>query len=129
MTERDRLMKILQNQGRDGGFCLDGLYENSDIIADYLIENGIIVLPCKANSKCFVINNFLKDADKIISGTIVGFGIYKDGMTMYISYTNEPISDERLISDFGKNVFLTYEKAEKTLKEREDNDKNSAVHS
>lgn len=37
---------------------------------------------------------------------------------MYISYTNEPISDERLVSDLGKTVFLNREEAEKALAER-----------
>lgn len=45
MTDRDRLIKILQNRTKDP--ChLHGLYEWADDIADYLIANGVIVSPC-----------------------------------------------------------------------------------
>lgn len=121
MTVRERLIELINKTQLQ---CDDNYgMINSEQMADYLLSNSVIIPPCKLSTTCFVINDFLKDADKIILGTIVGFGVYKDGMTMYISYTNESISDERLVSDFGKTVFLTYEEAEKTLKEREDNDK------
>lgn len=44
MTDRDRLIKILQNRTKDP--ChLHGLYEWADDIADHLLENGVIVPP------------------------------------------------------------------------------------
>lgn len=46
MTDRDRLIKTLQNRTKDR--ChLQGLYEWADDIADYLIANGVIVPTCK----------------------------------------------------------------------------------
>lgn len=114
MTDKERLIELINKAQLE---CDDNYgMTNSEQMADYLLSNSMIIPPCKPSTTCFVINDFLKDADKIILGTIVGFGVYKDGMTMYISYTNEPISDERLVSDFGKTVFLTREEAEKALK-------------
>lgn len=46
MTDRDRLIKILQNRTKDP-CSLQGLYEWADDIADYLIANGVIVPTCK----------------------------------------------------------------------------------
>lgn len=76
-----------------------------------------VKLPCDIGAKCFVLNYFLKDAEDIMPATIVGFGVYEDGMTMNLSYTGENISDERLIDDIGKSVFFTKREAEKALKE------------
>lgn len=115
MTDKEQLIELINKAQLQ---CDDNYEITNSELADYLLASGVVVLPCKVYRTCFVINDFLKTTDKIILGSIVGFGVYKDGTTMYISYTNEPISDERLVSDLGKTVFLNREEAEKALAER-----------
>lgn len=42
MTDRDKLIELLQNRAK-GHYCLCGLFEWADDIADYLIANGVTV--------------------------------------------------------------------------------------
>ena len=97
MTDRERLIELLE----------DTLHEwESDVsvqtlteIAEHLIENGVIVLPCKAGDTLY--------CESAIKGHIT-----------YLEAPNlEWIVENREL--FGKEIFLTREEAEKALKERE----------
>ena len=73
----------------------------TDYLADYLLANGIIVLPCKVGDTVYQI-----DAERVFESKVKA-----------IVYDTENIAfDERAI---GKTVFLTREEAEKALKERD----------
>ena len=97
MSDRERLIELLE----------DTLHEwESDVsvqtlteIAEHLIENGVIVLPCKAGDTLY--------CESAIKGHIT-----------YLEAPNlEWIVENREL--FGKEIFLTREEAEKVLKERE----------
>ena len=73
-------------------------------LADFLIENGVIVLPCKVGDRVyFVYRNkiFEHKIREIVIGEYGGFAYSSDCFPF---------------SSFGKYVFLTREEAERALK-------------
>ena len=99
MTDRERLTALLM---AGAGDCLGkGGALNCSRLADYLLENGVIVLPCKAGDTLY--------CESAIKG--------------HITYLKAPdlewIFENRGI--FGKEIFPTREEAERALKERENN--------
>ena len=61
---RERLIELLrQEQSRD-----------SEVIADYLLSNGVIVPPCKVGDKVYVIYD-----DHVSSAIVLAFYIDRDG--------------------------------------------------
>ena len=118
MTDRERLTALLM---AGAGDCLGkGGALNCSKLADYLLEHGVIVLPCKFLSKCYVLptrNNNLSD---ITETKCLGFILSQD------SYNANLVTEKNKLYQpcfgaFGKTVFLTREDAERALKERENN--------
>ena len=95
MTNRERLIYLMIEAKRTdpetGSF--------TEYLADYLLEHGVIVLPCKVGDTLY--------CESAIKG--------------HITYLKAPdlewIFENREI--FGKEIFLTREEAERALKERE----------
>ena len=129
MTDRERLieMKINFVENFDCGDCKPSNNKCrkclSEKEADYFLEHGVIVLPCKVGDTVYVLT----------SDSITGFEKSRvkrmllknlqDGMTIKIIIPC--VCDdwggavrEFYPEDFGKTVFLTREEAEKALKER-----------
>ena len=128
---RDRLRSLLLE-------C--GVNINTTHIADHLIENGVIVPPCKVGDIVYAIGD--KDGHQIKECRVVDFG-FADAERFQVSVYFECDQDcdgcyfndwsqsycgewgcsgeygSGLISiaDFGKTVFLTQEEAEQKLKE------------
>ena len=99
MTDRERLTALLM---AGAGDCLGkGGALNCSRLADYLLEHGVVVLPCKAGDTLY--------CESAIKG--------------HITYLKAPdlewIFENREI--FGEEIFLTSEEAERALKERENN--------
>lgn len=98
MTERDRLKKML-----DEAFTKSddnhGM-PNSNQVTDYLVANGVVVLPCKVGDTVYQF-----DSERIYESAVRNIIYDTDGIAF----------DERAI---GKSVFLTREEAKKALKER-----------
>ena len=95
MTDRERLIELMIEAKRTdpetGSF--------TDYLADYLLENGVIVLPCKVGDILY--------CESAIKGHIT-----------HLKAPNlEWIVENREL--FGKEIFLTREEAEKALKECE----------
>lgn len=100
MTDRERLIALLM---AGAGDCLGkGGALNCSRLADYLLEHGVVILPCKAGDTLY--------CESAIKG--------------HITYLKAPdlewVFENRKI--FGKEIFLTREEAEQALKERENND-------
>ena len=116
MTDRERLINLMieakRTEPETGSF--------TDYLADYLLEHGVIVPPCKFLSKCYVLptrNNNLSD---ITETKCLGFILSQD------SYNANLVTEKNKLYQpcfgaFGKTVFLTREEAERALKERENN--------
>ena len=117
MTERERLIELIsqkQNSGCKIGTCqMDEIHCSNAELADYLLENGVIVLPLN------MIGNtlwFINCDDNIVCDKIYRL-IVSDRHDVYIflqNSDNEPYE----LSDIGKFLFLTREEAEKALAER-----------
>ena len=113
MTERERLVELIKN-----GFFTKPVYEAlctnkrkaCDFLADYLLENGVIVPPCKVGDMVYIFER----GSYIIP--ICGQG--KPHWEIKI----EKCSFKYWLLDnhkFGVNMFFTREEAEKALKECE----------
>ena len=97
MSDRERLIDLMieakKTDPETGSF--------TDYLADYLLEHGVIVLPCKAGDTLY--------CESAIKG--------------HITYLKAPdlewIFENREI--LGKEIFLTREEAERALKECKDN--------
>lgn len=108
MTERERLIEMLNEWGNKEN---DGVRAES--IADYLLENGVIVLPCKVGDTVYRISTKSCTKMKYIQKTKVSrIAIDNDGTWIFCECN--PISK----CVFGKTVFLTKEEAEKALEGR-----------
>ena len=112
---RDRLIKLLDDLGVD-----DDWYDNQDI-ADQLIENGVIVPPCKVGDTVYM----------LFVGEITPFLIYQSRREENVDFITscydsrgydtrgKPVLTTFCDYHIGKTVFLTKEEAERALKERE----------
>lgn len=105
MTDRDRLIELIH----DSDYSLDSVR-----LADYLLANGVILLPCKFLQKCFVIPTIENNLSDITEMKCIGFSLSHD------SYNANLITDKNKLyqpcfGGFGKTVFLTREEAVKAL--------------
>ena len=118
MGVREKLVKLLKTSPTRNG------YTDIGDIADHLIANGVVVLPCKIGDKVYV--NYIYGRNKIITDSqmvcsieqTVGVNdesywkvcvkqVIEKGYIVYHEYTED---------DFGKTVFLTREEAETSLR-------------
>lgn len=97
---RDRLVKLLQSVPTD----YDG-NRGVGSIADHLIENGVIVPPCKVGDTVYCLET--------IGNEINDFVVQNVGITA----TQGGWGIERGFDAFGKTVFLAKDQAEQKLKE------------
>lgn len=109
MTMRDRLIELL-NHKYDHYCDQCGVNKDShytENLADYLIENGVIVPPCKVGDKIYIVAEI---TNKIIECTVIGVWICEGNCSI--------ITDHGTIYSLSleKTVFLTREEAEKALK-------------
>lgn len=107
MAERDRLKKLL-----DEAFIKSddnhGM-PNTNQVADYLVANGVIVLPCKVGDTIYRCGDPIK---KVYEWEIEHIEIYFDEIVFVDDSDNVFTAD-----DIGKTVFLTRKEAEKALEE------------
>lgn len=122
---RDRLIELIDGFGDDIAFCdiCDRPEEDCEAckneqLAEYLIENGAIIPPCKVGDTLYDISEFVNGCSypEIYEYTCEYITIFKDkdGETVF-----EIDAINFHFNDFGKTVFLTREDAEKALRERE----------
>lgn len=105
---RDRLIELIDEAINDE----ETSYSN---IADYLIENGVIVPPCKVGDTVYYL-----EGSQILDGTVKSFStIMKDNyFVVYVETKYSLLGIERFgYWMFGKRIFLTREAAERALKE------------
>ena len=101
---RDRLIKLLQLNPHFDVLWYGGWEE----IADYLLENGVIVPSCKIGQAIFRID----DKSVFDWWDVEHIEIYAEEI-VYIDDSGNQFTDE----DIGKTVFLTREEAVAKLKE------------
>lgn len=96
---RNRLIELLRKRGVTFRTC---------DIADYLLNNGVIVPPCKVGDKVYRPSKYLG----VVQFVIISFEMYQS--EMFFTDDSENII---YLPDIGKTVFLTREEAEKKLEE------------
>ena len=112
MTERERLIELLDNGCYIAYEEVSGRRTN-EIIADYLLANGVYLPLVNENDTVYIIL-----LNKVIPFDIIYVNLYQEQFFfkgqhgLCLSYTFKT-------DDIGKTVFLTREEAEKALKERE----------
>ncbi len=123
MTERERLIELIKN-----GFFTKSVYEAlctnkrkaCDFLADYLLENGVIVPPVKIGQSIWTAENFTDNVPREGYITVIEYDC-NSSYDFWTSFGKIPLSAEFSFEEIGKTVFLTREEAEKALEEREDN--------
>lgn len=131
---RDRLVELLKQIEFDFieecSVCLEDDYKCLPILeeffADHIIENGVILPPCKVGDKVYCINTFFQndprinvceiDAIHITSGKNK-LGHKKPSYALVRDTNMKQLSSRIYFENFGKTVFLTKEQAEQKLKE------------
>lgn len=99
MTGREKLIELLKEANKKWFYTEDK--------ADYLLANGVIVLPCKVgDTVCYPSSS----CDKIFEKTIDEILINEEGDYIHFASTYMPLEN------IGKTVFLTREEAESALK-------------
>ena len=110
---RDRLIELLENCGRSQMPMVAGLELWADDIADYLLENGVIVMPCTYGDKIYCDGKYFASH---CAGEIMEFTVNDIETKVSSMFRGEP--DVQFDFDaFGKTVFLSREQAEKALAE------------
>ena len=138
-SERQRLVELLKRKSCWYNECEIGCDKceyvgicDNDIerIADYLLDNGVIVPPVKVGDKFYRIETwcteggFLEEPIRPYSSTCEHCCEECDGKKKVEEYTfNSIIQILELERYFGKSVYLTREEAEKALERKEDEGK------
>lgn len=120
MTERERLIDLLLEWGNKEN---DGVRAES--IADYLLENGVIVPPCKIGDTVYYIcpqSTIVLTKGVIYAAKVVRIVVLNIGTALDIQIYEKGVTEIPSVSDFGKTVFLTREEAEQALKEEQNHD-------
>ena len=125
MIDRERLIELKINfiENFDCGNCKPSndkckkcLSENE---ADYLLEHGVIVSPCKVGDTVYVIYS-----NEIITATVITiqYNSWKIPTSLYLKYSEVNGFAVIQMQAIERAVFLTREEAEKALKECENNE-------
>lgn len=104
---RERLIGLIADK------WLSGVYD----MADHLLANGVVLLPCRVGGKVYIISR-----NKVKECEVVFVGISADEKLSYFNVV-ERYADGRFRRSFyvscceiGRTIFLTREEAEQALK-------------
>ena len=115
IIERERLIKLIREAIKNHEITIENyVIPTSDYISDYLLKNGVVVLPCKVGTPLYFLSGDLKKCEIIESSAwsyiIDSFGLITIEETLHeLSYKN---NYEYI---FDTTVFSTREEAEKAL--------------
>ena len=118
---KERLVEIIKatpHGMQTLGDVLDSLYIEN-VMVEHLLENGVIVLPCKVGDEVYLVTPNGKIRE--INITDIYIEIKPTATVMRLSATfyvdNKPYFFQVSPFDFGKTIFLTREEAQAKLKE------------
>ena len=104
---RDRLIELL-----DWNF--GWIEAEASEVADYLLENGVIVPPCKIGDKVYMLVTRKTHSFEFEEGKRM---LRVDNQHTFIKQTHlTKLNFFKVLDDFGKTVFLTRGEAERALK-------------
>ena len=121
MTDIERLIDLIREAKKHTKNANSDLERNM-IFADYLIEHGVTVPPCKVGDTVWLIKNVFNGEKvvRVIAHRMID-GIGGNRLNPIWLISKYPYELRFCPSEFGKTVFLTREEAERALKERENN--------
>lgn len=111
MAQREKLIELIHEFGFSG-------YEMNDLV-DYLLANGVVVLPCKISAKVYDIRRFYKRSrvvsQEIVCGEIDHFTIGDAGEVITtVCFQGNEWADYR-----PDDLIMNLEEAEAALKKME----------
>lgn len=116
MTERERLIQII---GEIKSYEYGGMAKVTDEgLADYLLKNGVVTLPCKLYDTVYLI---VKGKAEVFEAKVRRFSInHKCELIIVIEHQEDGWfkSGNYKWSSFGKWVFLNKKEAEKALNDQ-----------
>lgn len=118
MTDRNKLIEILQDTLHE--WECDVSIKTLTEIAEHLIANGVIVLPCKVGDKVYIVKSRTSD-DKnlyIIEDVVKRIVFDKSEDTGFIHSRIEFFNTSSVSDWLFQNIFLTREEAEKALEKK-----------
>lgn len=133
MTERERLIELIEREidVKNAGI-------NVEWLADYLLENGVIVSPCKVGDTVYINPNawgglsfinydhcFIYSKHFLIAEVVSIIKTRKQNLVKLKVYNRTTCTseyDRYSLSSIGKTVFLSKEEAEQALKEEQNHD-------
>ena len=123
MTERERLIELFMRgdiaAAKQGVFNCCMCRREAETIADYLLENGVIVPPVQVGATVYCTDSYRHLIKPL---EIIGFEVdYTKRICKYYCSGGDYTPAWFKPAEIGKTVFLTREEAEKALKEREEN--------
>lgn len=104
MNERERLIKLLKHEFGT---------KVSEITADYLLANGVIVLPCNVGDTVWLAEPMYYGYDAPQLAIIEHFNIYRKGITVTVYIDPDTYKEVDL-----EDIFLTREAAKQALKKK-----------
>lgn len=123
MTERERLIELLNVHQDYGTKHIYGEWEqgissmSNELIADYLLENGVIVPPCKVGQTVYV------EVLNRIEGFVITnfeFSVTTNGLSCGATASNGVYPLFFGFENVGRSVFLTKEEAEQALRKEDE---------
>ena len=109
---KDRLIELIESTRYWGS-------GTSEEIADYLLENGVIVPPCKVGDIVYKVYDIESVHRQILELEVlmIEVGIQRK-VCLKTTKKHRYNFDKATFEDFGKTVFLTREEAEQALQKR-----------
>jgi hypothetical protein len=109
MTDTNKLAELIKKAKlKMWGKTFHSELERNMFVADYLLANGVIALPCKVGDTVYIVTNV---SQEIVESVVIGIWA-ADGVFSILTIHGTVIAD-----NIGKKVFLTKEEAEAKLKE------------
>jgi hypothetical protein len=103
---KEKLIEIMNSVPTNGGHCV-----TTADLAEHLIQNGVVVLPCKVGDVVYRIMTSPHTKIKSIKETkVCRIAVDADGIYLFCQHC------AAAKSVLGKNVFLSREEAERALK-------------
>ena len=119
MTDRDRLIELIRKGKK--AFTKSDVTYIEEYLADHLLANGVIVLPCKVGDTVY----FLERHPERFGGTKINTAevvrmkltVSHKGMCIWFFVTYRDINGNDTCGEimYGKTAFLTKEEAEQAL--------------
>ena len=120
MNERERLIELLMQgdiaAAKQGVFNCCMCRREAETIADYLLENGVIVPPVQVGATVYCTDSYRHLIKPL---EIIGFEVdYTKRICKYYCSGGDYTPAWFKPAEIGKTIFLTREEAEKALAER-----------